>query len=338
MERNRIDGSARKVTLLFITCAVPFFASAQGAGDSIYGFNDVLEKLFEEMMPLGRRLIDTGRALAGFAALWYISLRVWRHIANAEPIDFFPLLRPFGIGMAIVMFPAVIALMNGVLKPIEQGTRAMATDSHQAILKHIEQRERTVRETPTDAVFPESGADTEKYEENGSSQDGGGFFGLKNVFNWFSIKNAISLWFSEGLHILYAAASLCINVIRTFYLVVLVIIGPLSFGLSIFDGFGDTLVNWFARYIHVYMWLPVANVFGAICSKILQNMVMYDQGFMSSTAYLVFMVIAIIGYTTVPTVAGYIVQPGGGDTLLHKVNNAARATGKAAMMAAGKII
>ena len=334
---KRISGFSRGTILLLIICTVPFFASAQDTGNSIYDFNHVLEKLFEEMMPLSNKLIDTGRALAGFAALWYISLRVWRHIANAEPIDFFPLLRPFAIGIAIAMFPAVIALMNGVLKPIEQGTRAMATDSHQAILHHINQREK-IMETPPDAVFPEDNSGTEKYEDNESSQGGGGFFGLKNVFNWFSIKNAISLWFSEGLHILYAAASLCINVIRTFYLVVLAIIGPLSFGLSIFDGFGNTLVTWFARYIHVYMWLPVANVFGAICSKLLENMVLYDQGFMSSTAYLVFMVIAIIGYTTVPTVAGYIVQPGGNDTLLHKVNNAARATGKAAMMVAGKII
>lgn len=335
MKKSKIQSI--KVILLLLTCIVPFFATAQGAGNSIYGFNHVLEQLFDEMMPLSSKLIDTGRALAGFAALWYISLRVWRHIANAEPVDFFPLLRPFAIGIAIVFFPSVIALMNGVLKPIEQGTRAMATDSHQAILQHIHEREKAIKQTPSDVVFPEGNIGTEKYEETETSQNSGWFSGLKNAFNWFSIKNAISLLFSEGLHIIYSAASLCINVIRTFYLVVLAIIGPLSLALSIFDGFENTLVNWFARYIHVYMWLPIANIFGAICSKILENMVVYDQGFMSSTAYLVFMVIAIIGYTTVPTVAGYIVQPGGNDTLLHKVNNAARATGKAALTAATKI-
>ncbi|TYR37408.1 conjugative transposon protein TraJ [Sphingobacterium phlebotomi] len=337
MKRNSTKRTAVLATMLLVVCVVPQVACAQ-AGDYIYGFNRILDDLFEEMMPLGSRLIDTGRALAGFGALWYISIRVWRHIANAEPIDFFPLLRPFGIGIAILLFPHLIALMNGVLKPIEQGTRAMAIDSHHAIMHHIDQREKEIKETPSETIFPGENPDIEKYEESTPSGDNRLFSGLKNAFSWFSIKNAISLWFSEGLHILYAAASLCINVIRTFYLVVLAIIGPLSLGLSVFDGFENTLVNWFARYIHVYMWLPVANIFGAICSKILENMILQDQGFMSSTAYLVFMVIAIIGYTTVPTVAGYIVQPGGNDTLLHKVNNATRAAGKAAMMAAGKIL
>lgn len=336
---NRIKRKTVVTIVLMIACtAIPELASGQGWGNTVYGWNTVLENLFDEMMPLSRRMIDVGRAVAGFAALWYISLRVWKHIARAEPIDFFPLLRPFAIGLAIVLFPSVIALMNGVLKPIEQGTRAMATDSHRAILRHIDQREKASRETPAEAVFPGGSPDTEKYEQPDSPSDGGGWsFSLKNAFGWFNIKSMVSVLLSELLHVLYAAASLCINVIRTFYLIILAIIGPIIFGLSVFDGFESTLANWFARYIHVYMWLPVANVFGAICSKILENMLVLDQGFMSSAAYLVFMVIAIVGYTTVPTVAGYIVQAGGSDTLLQKVNDTTRAAGKAAMVAAGKV-
>lgn len=327
------------VLLVMCCVAIPMGVSAQSVGGAIYGFNEVLDRLFEEMMPLSSRMIDVGRAVAGFAALWYISLRVWRHIAQAEPIDFFPLLRPFAIGMAITFYMPLLSMMNGVLKPLEQGTRAMATDSHQAIRQHIEQRERTIMETPPEAVFPGDSRGTEKYEQPESTPESGGWFGgLRNAFSWFNITSMIKILLSEALHILYAAATLCINVIRTFYLIVLAIIGPIVFGLSVFDGFGSTLANWFARYIHTYMWLPVANIFGAICSKILANMLLLDQGFMSSTAYLVFMVIAIVGYTTVPTVAGYIVQAGGNDTLLHKVNETTRAAGKGAMMAMGKLI
>lgn len=308
---------------------LPSTASAQELGDSIYGFNSVLDGLFEEMLPLSGRLIDVGRAIAGFAALWYIAVRVWKHMARAEAIDFFPLLRPFAIGMAIMLYPHVIGLMNGVLKPLEAGTREMSRDSHKAIMYHIQQKEREITEAPPGAGYQPDGLDMEKYEQPDGS-DGGFLSGLWNSVGWFNIKNAFKQYMSELLHILYAAAALCINLIRTFYLIILAIIGPLVLGLSVFDGFQNSLASWFARYIHVYLWLPVANILGAINSKVLENMMVLDQDFMSSTAYLIFMVISIVGYTTVPNIAGYIVQAGGKDTLLHKVNQMTQQAGKAA--------
>ncbi|MCR9083301.1 MAG: conjugative transposon protein TraJ, partial [Cyclobacteriaceae bacterium] len=122
-----------------------------------------------------------------------------------------------------------------------------------------------------------------------------------------------------------------INVIRLFYLVVLGILGPISFGLAVFEGFQHTLVQWIARYINVFLWLPVANIFGYIINQIQQRMLEIDlnqiesggRTFFSSTdtAFLIFMVVAILGYTTVPSVANYIIYAGGKDSLLHKTSN-----------------
>jgi len=49
----------------------------------------------------------------------------------------------------------------------------------------------------------------------------------------------------------------------------------------------------------------------------------YGDTFFSSTdtAYLIFMIIGIVGYFTVPSVANYIVHAGGGNTLLYKVTS-----------------
>ena len=52
------------------------------------------------------------------------------------------------------------------------------------------------------------------------------------------------------------------HTIRTFQLIVLAILGPLVFGLSVFDGFQHSLRHWIARYINTFLWLPVANIFG----------------------------------------------------------------------------
>jgi conjugative transposon TraJ protein len=147
----------------------------------------------------------------------------------------------------------------------------------------------------------------------------------------YNFRNSVKEWMSEVLHVLYMAAALCINTIRTFYLIVLAILGPLVFGIAVFDGLAHTLMIWVARYINIFLWLPVANIFGSIIGKVQEKMIALDiqqinqngDTFFSTadTAYLIFMIIGIIGYFSVPSVANYIVHAGGGNTLLYKVNS-----------------
>ncbi len=136
---------------------------------------------------------------------------------------------------------------------------------------------------------------------------------------------------SEILRILFEAAALCIDTLRTFQLVVLAILGPFVFGLAVFDGFQHSLTNWLARYINIFLWLPVANIFGSIIGKIQEKMIEKDIAEITATgdtlfnsfdaAYLVFMIIGIVGYFTVPTVASFIVNAGAGGALQQKVTN-----------------
>ena len=126
-------------------------------------------------------------------------------------------------------------------------------------------------------------------------------------------------WIAELLNILFQAAALCLDTIRTFKLIVLAILGPLCFGLSVFDGFQHTMKQWIARYVNVFMWLPIANIFGAIIAKIQVNMItLANAGQLqgnafgnTSTAYLIFLLIGILGYFTVPSIANYIMNVGG---------------------------
>lgn len=112
---------------------------------------------------------------------------------------------------------------------------------------------------------------------------------------------------------------------------VLSILGPLVFGIAVFDGFQHTLTVWLARYINIYLWLPVANIFGGIIGKVQEQMLRLDisqintsgDTFFSRTdiGYLIFMIIGIVGYFTVPSVANYIVHAGGGSALGQKMTS-----------------
>lgn len=343
---------------------LPVTSHAQGMADDMNSLHSVLDQLYDEMMPLCSNLIGVGQGIAGFGAIWYIASRVWRHIASAEPIDFYPLFRPFVIGFCILIFPSVLDLINGVMKPTVTATASMVEGSNKAIDLLLRKKEEAIKETDSWKMYV--GADGSgdrdtwyKYTHDDANPSEEGIMeGIGNDVKFamskasFNFRNSVKEWMSEVLMVLFEAASLCIDTLRTFQLVVLSILGPLVFGISVFDGFQHTLTVWLARYINIYLWLPVANIFGSIIGKIQEKMLQldiaqaseYGDTFFSKTdmAYLVFMIIGIIGYFTVPSVANYIVHAGGGGALGQKVtsmfNNSANSAVNSASSGAGMVV
>jgi conjugative transposon TraJ protein len=354
--------SMKYITLMGILFLLPnlIFAQSGIAGD-LKGLQSVLDNIYNQMLPLCSGLIGVGRGLAGFAATWYIAYRVWRHIANAEPIDFYPLFRPFVIGFCVLIFPSVISLINAVLQPTVTATNSMVSDSDAAIAQLLKQKQQAVQNSDFYKMYvgPDGNGDREKWYEYTHPDDPTGanegmFESIGNDIKFamakmsYNFRNAIKEWMSEVLQVLYEAAALCINTIRTFYLIVLAILGPIVFGISVFDGLHHTLRAWIARYINIFLWLPVANIFGSIIGKVQQNMIELDinqiqsngDTFFSSTdtAYLIFLIIGIIGYFAVPSVANYIIQAGGGNTLLYKSTNVFSSAASSTLSATTSII
>ena len=73
----------------------------------------------------------------------------------------------------------------------------------------------------------------------------------------------------------------------------------------------------------------MANIFGAIIGRIQEKMIAMDirqiegagDTFFNAhdMAYLIFLMIGIVGYFSVPSVASQIIQAGGGNALMQKV-------------------
>jgi conjugative transposon TraJ protein len=344
------------VSLLVTVILLPSIAEAQMA-DRIRSLHEVMDGLYTEMLPLCSRLIGVGRGIAGFAATWYIAARVWGHIARAEAIDFYPLFRPFVLGFASLIFPSVLSMINAVMKPTVTATAQMVKDSDVAIEQLLRMKEEAIKKTAYWQMYvgPSGAGDQDKwYKYHYGDKEEGFFENIGNDIKFASAKfsynfrNSIKQWMSEVLKVLFEAAALCINTIRTFYLIVLGILGPLVFGIAVFDGFQHTLTVWIARYLNIFLWLPVANIFGGILGKIQENMLKEDlhqiatngDTFFSTTdtAYLIFMIIGIIGYFTVPSIANYIIHAGGSNALLQKVTNLMSTSTRATTAMAGSSV
>jgi conjugative transposon TraJ protein len=285
----------------------------------------------------------------------YISYKVWGHLAHNESIDFFPLLRPFAIGIALVIYPSLIGLVNGVMQPTVDGTSALVSDSNQYVATLLQQKEALIEQGAEWQMYvgPAGGGSFDKWSQyTGNTDNGiGSGFGLTNWAKFemakaaYNVKNSFKVILSEFLEVLYEAAALCVNTVRIFYLVVLAIVGPLVLGLSVFDPFRGTLAAWLAKYIHVFLWLPVCNIFGAIISQVQQEMLKVDIAQLQSSgqtwfgqtdaAYLVFLLMGAVGYFSVPSITQHIVAvfPSVNGELKKAINMTKDAAGKAAAAA-----
>lgn len=316
--------------------------------------HQILRSLYDEMMPLCSDMTDIAKGLAGLGALFYVALRVWQSLSRAEPIDVLPLLRPFAIGLAIMFFPTIVlGTLNSVMSPIVQGTHSMLETQTFDMNEYRAQKDKleyeAMKRNPETAYLVSNEEFDKQLDELGwSPGDVVTMAGMYVERGMYSMKKSIRDFFRELLELLFQAAALVIDVLRTFFLIVLSILGPLCFAISVWDGFHSTLTQWFCRYIQIYLWLPVSDLFSTILAKIqvlmLQNDIealQNDPNFSieaSNGVYIVFLIIGIIGYFTIPTVAGWIIQAGGGiGNYNRNVNTAGSLGGSIAGATAGNV-
>ena len=256
----------------------------------------ILRSLYTEMMPLCSNMAGVAKGIAGLGALFYVAVRVWQSLARAEAIDVYPLLRPFAVGFCIMFFPTIVlGTINGVLSPVVQGTNRMLETQTLDMNKYREQKDKLEYEAmmrnPETAYLVSNEEFDRQLEELGwSPGDMVTMAGMYIERGMYNMKKGIRDFFREVLELLFAAAALLIDTLRTFFL-------------------------------QIYLWLPVADLFSTVLAKIQVLMLQNDISELqnnpnfsleaSNGVYIVFLIIGIIGYFTIPTVAGWIIQAGG---------------------------
>lgn len=307
------------------------------AGD-IGGLQTVLQQVYSTMIVHCSELIGISSAIAGFGALWHVGGDVLKRMSKAEPVSIDSLYRPLAIGICITLFPYVIALINGVMSPLSDGTAAIVNDSNQALATLLQQKEQALQQSSDWQMYvgTTGSGNLDKWEELSGDADTSLLSGISNRVKFemakaaYGLKNSVKVWLSEILQVLYEASALCINTVRTFYLIILAILGPLAFAFSVVPGLEDSLGQWLSRYLHVYLWLPVANIFGSLLNQIQQEMIKVDIAQLGSTgqtsfsptdaAYIIFLIMGIVGYFTVPSITHYIIRSAGAGAKLWRTN------------------
>jgi conjugative transposon TraJ protein len=315
--------------------------------------HQILRDLYTEMMLLCGNMAGVAKGIAGLGALFYVAHRVWQSLSRAEPIDVYPLLRPFVIGLCIMFFPTfVLGTMNTVLSPVVRGCNQMLETQTFDMNRYRQQKDRLeyeamMRNPETAYLVSNEEFDRQLDELGWSPGDLVTMSGMYVERGMYNLKKSIRDWFRELLEILFQAAALVIDTVRTFFLIVLAILGPVAFAISVYDGFQSTLTQWISRYISVYLWLPVSDLFSSVLAKIQVLMLQNDISELqnnpnfsidaSNTIYIIFMIIGIVGYFTIPTVANWVISAGGMSGYNRNLQTTAAKTGAVAGAAAGAV-
>lgn len=311
--------------------------------------HQILQNLYNDMIPLCGDMIGVAKGLAGLGALFYVAYRVWQALSRAEPIDIFPLLRPFAVGLCIMFFPTIVlGTINAVLSPVVKGAHTIMENQItdvQALQAEKDALEYDARVREGKAWMVDNEEWDKKMEELGM-WDTPEIIMMWGERAWYDIKEWFRQLIRDFFELLFNAAALTIDTLLTFFLVVLAILGPIAFAFSIYDGFQAMLTQWITRYISIYLWLPISDIFSAVLSKIQELMLQQDIALLrdpnyipdgSNGVYIVFLIIGIIGYFTIPSVAGWIIQSGGAGAYGSAVNKTAAKAGGIAGGVAGSV-
>ena len=279
-------------------------------GESTFGnLHEVLRSLYDEMMPLCSDITGVATGVAALGALFYVASRVWQALSRA----------------CIMFFPTfVLGTINGIMSPIVTGCHGILQGQTLDMEEYAEKREKLeyealVRNPETAYLVSDEEYERQIEDLGWTPSELKTMAGMAIERGKYEIKQTISNAFRSFLELLFQAVGLILDTLRTFFLIVLSILGPLAFAISVYDGFHSTMVHWICQYISIYLWLPISNF-------------VPDT---NNSAYIIFMLIAIVGYFTIPTVSTWVIQAAGAGNYGKQVNNSAVKTGKVAAAATG---
>ena len=143
-----------------------------------------------------------------------------------------------------MFFPTVVlGTMNAVLSPVVQGTEAMVHQQENTLAQLVKRRDKLQEaaylKNPETAYLVSNEKFDEKIEEMGiiGPEDAVTIAGMYAERAAYQTKQWVMKLFRDFMELLYNAAGLIIDTLRTFILIVLSILGPVVFGISVWMDF-----------------------------------------------------------------------------------------------------
>lgn len=291
-----------------------------------------------------------GRAIAGFGALLYFGILGWRMQMGDAEWSFEPMLKPFFIGLILINWTGFVDIIKYPFEILAHPSEAIFTD--------IERKADDLRTLRFKKQIQVLDASIELKSKNDIQKEG----------FWSKLSNGEVLdalgdqmdkllqpiaEFSERMNYQFQKLFgeilewICLLILRfgvyfIFFIqkvwsYVLIILGPISFGIALIPGFDSSIYNWIAKFININLYTFVAYTIinigqqiimagytmeierlreivsdtGVVNESLLVSYVSYNGAINSILFPCVAYLITGIGVLMTPTIADAIVSAGG---------------------------
>ena len=299
-----------------------------------------LDTLVAELLKQYGWFIGLAQAIGGLGALCYIFTRVWGHLARNEEIDIFPLFRPVALAICLVSYGGIVNGVTALSGNLNEMTKPFIDDQKTLVESLTKQkktavaakRQKTLGLIDSDHDGEESWLEILKAM---FSADSATQFGADMMS--FSVQNVVDQLLTTLGEVLYLFAYLCLKFLVSFFIVVLLITGPITFGLANFEWFYSGLASWCTRLLNMMMWIPITNILSGMLESIHVMMLRKDLAQLAASTdstftlddftMVIFYLIGTAAYMTVPMAAGWVVESSGADQAISKTLGGAKAGG-----------
>lgn len=310
--------------------------------------NELLNNLVTDFTGQTGSFIVPAKIIAGIGALIAIYMVFKKSVTEGEKINMNEVYRVGALALGIIFYGTFISFINAPLNLISESIKTVsvnqtnATDSFFESYQFGEQSQNNTtsneaHDTEISDLINESENDlgvssTEVGEEYSIGETISSLFSPMNIYA--NIQTYIAEAIFNVIHFLGVIAIIVLNVIRSFFLIVLTYFGIFVFAISIYPGLQNSFFQWLQKYINVYLWLPISYILQGMISKMFTyfnavNPLTTDGQLANFNNGLIGLVglCSIIGFATVPTMSSWLINAatsGAGSKLKQKATSAAQ--------------
>jgi hypothetical protein len=245
------------------------------------------------MVQAGVKLAQT---IAGILSYFYIAMRLYPIIAAEEKLSIVPLLRPFALGLAIMFWGDVVALVQVPGNSFEKSAQTefhstwnvLKAKSEERFIKYDELYKAVItvgtqvdRSEAAERSFNMQSSDISKssgWDPLGIGNKIAAMYAL--VMN--KIKRLLVSLF-EFLALLFMNVVVCgVLFMQALAYLLLIIIGPLAFAFSVLEVWKRSWAQWVARFFSVTMWSGLAYMVCWAGANIMLTLLQKDIDFMQA--------------------------------------------------------
>ena len=348
----------KKFVFLIFFLALPFLLYADSsASNSVLSslhmghFDDIQEQAVEGALELR----TYARMIAGIGALCCLLVAMWSVWVKSDSTRSDEMwgfaFRAAGVFLLIVCFDVVPLFIDACVSPLEGATAALKEEAVAEYNSKVNEFSKLFF-----SVKDEKAVNDEVLEFSFGklmSIIGGILNIMDRVFSFSGVQQMVNWAINEALitllQMLAQAVVVCLHVFSLIAKVVLIILGPLVFALSMFPYFRDSIRIWLCRYINLCLYIPICNIIGYVLQYVYINIfftpaiealksgktadmmaIASSRGFM-----LLFFFVAIIMYCMVPKLAGWVIDGQGNGLIGSAVGNVAGVAARYGSGAAG---